>query len=198
MGRVQRERFESSVSEHVVHIDLDEGVFRHVRFKKSDSISMSFSLTTTPGRLVYAGDMGTFVFERLYDMFQFFRPGSPETRPNFSYWHAKLIAVDSRDGDREHCENLFRQNLESYLHDDLDISKEDSELVREFIEEAVSMFDEKFPHHAYEAVRQFELFFFDFWEMDDQVFTYRFEWACYAIQWGILQYDAAIAQPTTP
>ena len=43
----------------------DDGVYRHIRFKKPGTGCMHFDLVTWPGYLCYSGDMGCYVFCRL-------------------------------------------------------------------------------------------------------------------------------------
>ncbi|MFK5283374.1 hypothetical protein ACI3PL_27750, partial [Lacticaseibacillus paracasei] len=62
---------------------LDNGVYRHLRFKAPDTGNQHFHLVTFPGRLVYCGDMGSYLFERTTDMFGFFR--RPDRGINLSY-----------------------------------------------------------------------------------------------------------------
>ena len=119
-----KEQFLRNVAEHQMDIRLDVEVdgakYRHVVFSKPGTWNCGFSLATTPGRLVYAGDMGTFVFERVADMFCFFRGQrgvDGEREPNFGYWHEKLTAVDRPDGSTEKCVEKFRENLEDVLKD---------------------------------------------------------------------------------
>lgn len=66
-------RFLGDVAKHQMTILRDDGVNRHVRFKQPNSSNMFFDLITWPGCLCYTGDMGTYVFRRLEDMFEFFR-----------------------------------------------------------------------------------------------------------------------------
>jgi len=183
------ERFSSDIKDHVMEIMHDDGIYRHVVFKRPDSSCMSFSLTTTPGRLTYAGDMGCYVFERVRDMFAFFRG---DREPNFGYWHEKLVAID-RHGSMEHDVDAFRANLEEYETDDL--TEDQKEEVKEFIESVVCTFEEEGPPAAYKEVYDFELqgvvndFFSDFFERSDKIYTLHYEWACHAIQYGIRTYD---------
>lgn len=192
------DRFLRDVAEHQMEIRHDDGLYRHVVFKKPDTSCYFFSLTTTPGRLIYAGDMGCFVFERVQDMFSFFRASGSEREPNFGYWHEKMVACD-RQGSEEHNVAEFRNNLERYLEDN-ELSEDRLSEVKEFIEEAVSEFEDAGPDAAYRSVMDFGLepergerkrqFFQDFWETTDKVYSFRYVWACYAIQWGIKQYDS--------
>ena len=65
--------FLRDVAEHEMIVVRDDGVHRHIRFKKPGTSCMHFDLITWPGYLCYTGDMGTYVFSRLTDMFEFFR-----------------------------------------------------------------------------------------------------------------------------
>ena len=82
---------------------MDNGVHRHIRFKKPGTMCMYFDLITYPGGLLYTGDMGTYVFVRLQDMFEFFRTSNQDgwvkemgltLYTNHSYWSEKLVATD--------------------------------------------------------------------------------------------------------
>ena len=73
--------FLQDVAQHQIHVIRDDGVYRHVRFKRPDTYCSHFDLITWPGHLCYTGDMGTYVFTRLRDMFDFFR------RPDNEKWH---------------------------------------------------------------------------------------------------------------
>jgi hypothetical protein len=195
-----RDQFVKDIAQHQIDIQLDQGVFRHVVFKRPNTIHQMFSLTTTPGRLVYGGDMGCFVFERTADMFAFFRRDMERFAPNFGYWHEKLIAVDRHGGATQPSVDKFRENLERYI-EDYDLTGEEIGQVREFIDEAVTLFEDECPHDAYVEVGNFELrdylFFTDFFETSNDDYTISYLWACHAIQWGIAKYDKAkqVAEP---
>lgn len=70
---LQESRFLADVKDHKISIVRDDGVYRHVRFAKPETVCMHFDLITWPGYLAYVGDMGAFTFTRLRDMFEFFR-----------------------------------------------------------------------------------------------------------------------------
>ena len=137
-----KRRFLKEVAEHQMSVRLDADVdgakYRHLVFSKPGTWACGFSLTTTPGRLVYAGDMGAFVFERVPDMFSFFRGqggAEGEREPNFGYWHEKLTAVDRGEGSTEKCVEKFRENLQDVLKDHRsDREEEVTELQDELLE----------------------------------------------------------------
>lgn len=189
------ERFARDIASHIMEIRHEAELYRHIVFKRPDTSCMMFSLTTTPGRLIYAGDMGCFVFERLPDMFAFFRQREGHHKPNYGYWKQKLVAC----GDNEPTEKSpekFRQNLESY--DTADLTDEQKTEVAEFIDQVCSEYEYDGAECAYRSVYDFRLsdnskhgrdFFVDFFEFSDTVLTLRYEWCCHAIQWGIAEYD---------
>ncbi len=65
--------FLEAVAKHEMHVLHEDGLYRHIRFKKPGTSCMHFDLITYPGYLVYSGDMGCYVFSRLPDMFELFR-----------------------------------------------------------------------------------------------------------------------------
>ena len=67
------ELFLRDVQQHQIQVIRHDGVNRHIRFKRPGSMSYYFDLITWPGHLCYTGDMGTYVFRRMDDMFEFFR-----------------------------------------------------------------------------------------------------------------------------
>ena len=84
------ERFAKDVADHQMTVLMDIGVYRHLMFKKPDRSEHWFEIVTTPGMLVIRGDMETWVFSRIPDMFNFFRGKDGEI--NADYWQEKLLA----------------------------------------------------------------------------------------------------------
>jgi hypothetical protein len=204
-------RFLKDVANHKLLILLDQGLYRHVLFSNGNSKHMHFTLTTTPGRLVFGGDMGCFVFERSPDMFAFFGSDPTRFQPNFGYWHEKLVAVDDDDGSRQYSVRRLREALESYLeYPAVELTPAATEQVRECIDEAVSSLSAGDITDALDIINSFALsdgdgwvcgnFFADFHEKEITEFTIRYVWACYAIQWGIAEYNKAkaAAVPVAP
>ena len=101
MRQCTEAQFLKDVSGHQMRVIRDDGKHRHVRFEKPGSSCMHFELITWPGYLAYVGDMGSYVFSRLPDMFQFFRMGDGDLNHNErglsinpSYWAGKIEAAD--------------------------------------------------------------------------------------------------------
>jgi hypothetical protein len=96
---ITEEVFLKDVAHHEMKVLMDNGLYRHLRFQAKGKYSWNqwFDIVTWPGRLVYTGDMGTYVFARLEDMFEFFRTHPSESKGlyiNTGYWGEKLQAVD--------------------------------------------------------------------------------------------------------
>jgi hypothetical protein len=135
--------------------------------------------------------MGSFVFNRLPEELE--HVGQAAINPD--YWSEKLEAVDRAGGYREYSAEKFHIVVHDHLADmarsesDVDMA----EIRRTVADEVLSVADE-----GEEAVRRalqdaehlgVEIFS-DTWEWNFQEYTYRFIWCCYALVWGIAQYDA--------
>ena len=189
--------FLKDVAEHQMIILRHEGLYRHIRFKRPNTINMSFDLITWPGHLCYTGDMGTYVFCRLEDMFQFFRSSHPcqpeedtQLSINPSYWAEKLAAVDRADGLREYSSDKFRDYFVEWMNEN-----EASTELQEEIEDNILAYAEDGPEEAIKAAMEFEYedehLFTDFQEISVETYTFRYLWCCYAMVWGINKYDKA-------
>jgi len=191
---------------HEMQIIKDDGVHRHIRFKRYGDGCYWFDLITYPGALVIDGDMGTYVFRRLDDMFEFFRTDRVEgkLRINPSYWGEKLTATANHGGFKEFDEDRFAEVIKEYLVRWVKDNRDDtSEEQRRELWDAVQ--DEVLDiecdrdgnqktHAAYGfhhlVSREFgEFYFQDLWEYNFERYTYHFIWCCYAIAWAIELYD---------
>ena len=176
----------------------DDGIYRHIRFRRNLTLCMYFDLITWPGYLAYAGDMGCYVFSRLPDMFEFFRDGRSKKNSalyvDHEYWAEKVNAAD-RDGVKKFSKEAFREAIENHFANTVDDEDYDvfrrGKLWTEIESHVLNMADDG-EHEARRAAIDFEhdgYKFTDFWEVDCQDYTYRFVWCCYAIAWGIQKYD---------
>jgi len=121
MSTLTKEQFQKDVADHRMQIIRDDGVYRHVRFQQPGSSDMYFDLITWPGCLCYTGDMGTYVFQRTTDMFEFFRrPAHCRYTIDVRYWAEKVEAGDKSsrgDGIKEFSKAKFDANVRKELED---------------------------------------------------------------------------------
>lgn len=214
-------RFLHDVRDHKMTVIRDDGVHRHLRFRRPYEGAYWFDLITWPGTLCIDGDMGTYVFRRLDDMFEFFRTDREwMTRRgnklgiNPSYWSEKLQSESTYGkGFEEFSSESFRRNVMEDVaewkeanqpDEDASVSERDDfdqiveSLMEELEERVLSKADDgeiRAMDAAYEfeseAADDFELT--DVWEWRCREYTFHFIWCCYAIAWGIQVYDDAKA-----
>ena len=219
------ERFLKDAAKHQMEVVRDDGVNRHLRFKNPESNAYWFDIITWPGTLCVDGDMGTFVFRRLHDMFVFFRTDqehynntgrADQLAINPSYWDEKLRAPAPRDA-QEFCADSFRQHVQEAFDNWAESSKPDDDWSSEeerdqFHDDKAKLWDalkddvlalaDDGSVRAYDAARDFHcddvpgFNLEDCWEWDCRVFKFDFLWNCYAIAWGIKTYDKAKQQAT--
>ena len=92
------EQFLKDVAAHKMSaLELDVGIHRHLRFIQPATNNMWFDIVTWPGSLTIHGDMGTWSFSRLPDMFNFFRGN----RINASSWSEKITSESRFGGPHE-------------------------------------------------------------------------------------------------
>lgn len=200
------DEFLADVTKHQMTVIKDDGVYRHIRFKNPATRDMYFDLVTWPGYLAYTGDMGDYLFCRLEDMFEFFRTDRDYAHRrgrklvvNPGYWRQKLVA-SCRDGVVEFDEEAFDRRVIGHMVEWMkehrhETTKEDR---RELWEDVGCYVIDASPEAKKDAAydysnrvgeNQLTFDFSDCWEWNCDRFTHRFEWACYAIAWGIQQYD---------
>ena len=188
------EKFLNDVKNHELTIHQNDGVDRHLIFKNPNDCNQHFNITTFPNYLVITGDMGSLVFSRQYDMFDFFR--SDDLSINPSYWGEKIESTSWEaknasvlEFDIEKVKESAREYLNDFLADN-DLSNEDEgKLLVEFRRKILCSENE---FEIREAVNDFDCCGFDFsefWGCEQRVFTYRYIWLCYAIVWGIKKFD---------
>jgi len=215
------ESFLKDVANHQMHILLDQGVYRHIRFRVPNTISMYFDLITIPGKLICTGDMGTYVFQRLEDMFEFFRTDRKDKAGlhiNKGYWAEKLIATDSNGanskGAQEYSADKIRRvvwdEFKEFVRSSSGRNETDKEQRRECWEEIEGEILNRLEdgdetgairaamdfRHTFRSSKEGSSFihkldfkFDEFWDHNFYDYTYHFVWACYAIAWGVKQWD---------
>jgi hypothetical protein len=199
------ERFARDVAEHQLTVLHDDGLYRHLRFKRPDSSFYWFDLVTWPGMLAINGDMGTFTFSRLTDMFEFFRQesGWNMARINPQYWAEK---VKGGTPTSEFSEALFRDAVIEDFTAAVKNGGVPAGLGKAVREEIFEAYDISFESEAMRAVAEFEYEYPDgthqhgspkysqwrfegAYEWSLHTWSHHYLWCCNAIQWGIEQYD---------
>lgn len=206
------ETFLKDVADHQMQIIHEAGVYRHLRFHQPGTVCMHFDIITWPGRLCYTGDMGTFVFSRVHDMLEFFRPSDyakvdPLNRIDRRYWAEKIDAQDRADGVKEFSEEKFStavmERLVEWIRNNRSkTSKEERrELWESVVQDVLGAEEDSGGYRKQCAAHDFihwirpemSFSFQDFWEANVQEYTHRFLWCCYALRWAVMKYDEAKA-----
>lgn len=190
------EVFLEDVANHKMEVLLDQGIYRHIRFRKPGDSNHWFEIITWPNFLTVAGDMGTWTFSRLPDMFDFFR-SSKEMSINPSYWAEKL--QNGTHGGHDNAKVFDGETFGGQLLDQLEnyYSFEGEELAE--ITQAVKdeILNDDWSYELMTAARDFSHTFsdgrkfqFDTCELPSgKGYCYHFIWCLYAIVWGIRQHD---------
>lgn len=208
-------QFLKDVEKHELIVLLDDGVNRHIRLKAPGTMIQHFDLITWPGYLCYTGDMGTYVFRRLNDMFEFFRTDANSDwlkrkgltlGINPGYWGEKLESVDGAAGYKEFDDDKFNRIIKdwvlSWARDNAyrTTKAERRDLWDDVISNVIESDGDSGGHRKTAAAYDFrhrvnaevkDFCFQDLWEHDLEDYTGRFMWCCYALAWGIQKYDAA-------
>lgn len=195
-----KERFIRDIKNHKMEVLLDNGLYRHLKFSDG-TVNMAFNIITVPGRLWYCGDMGSYTFCRLVDMFELFRsskPGGPHINP--SYLAQKVESID-RDGIDdyspgetkslvlEHCrDNEWPQEAIDALINEIGFSEDPSDVIVQ-----LGNFEYEFEGDEERDMEAFTLGD-ECYEFICREYTFRFLWCCCAVVWGIDQYDKHKAQ----
>lgn len=177
------------VTEHELTVLKDDGLYRHLRFKRPGSSLYWFDIITWPYHLVIDGDLQSFHFSREEDMLSFFEFGSGDINPD--YWAEKLRgSVEIRTYSAER----FRQSVFERFWEDRLRRDENAELWREICRDVL---DAAYlgEDEARFAVEHFEFDgyrFTDAFEMDFRELDHHYLLSCHAIRWGIRQYRSRL------
>lgn len=189
------DEFLATVKNHNMNVIKDDGLYRHIRFEQPNTNNRYFELVTFPNYLVIVGDMGSWTFSRIQDMFVFF----DKDNIDFRYWAEKLVAQtvygysnDHYDGTKrfsyekfkEVVKNYFDEVIEQYLEDEF--TKEDYWSAIEDEVLCASNIHEAYANMYHFTFNNFR--FHDVHEYDITEINPYFEWCCRAIRWGIRTY----------
>jgi len=204
-------RFLLDTANHRLEVIRDDGLYRHLRMKQPGTNCYYYDVITWPGYLTVTGDMGTWTFSRIADMFNFF--GVWDGEINTGYWSEKLEAgarcsarnllAEEYDHDA-FCKSL-KESLSEYLEDseedesedddwddDDDTPDSDKAIVREIVRDLCrAEFSNDW--EAYQAVYNADWpERFSAWDLCDglifKTYTSHFRWILFAITWAISKY----------
>ena len=197
-----QERFDADTKDHTMTIISDDGgVNRRIMFSNNGSSVYRYDIHTWPGYLMVTGDMGTYVFRRINDMFEFFSTGSDSYRINTGYWAEKLEAIDSHCGGDASIKEYKSENFREMIKEDFDewvegweIEKEEAKEVWDDIDDEVLSYadDEQEAYHAAYRFQHGELNFYESPFSSCREYNYHFRWILYAIVDGIEQYNKGL------
>jgi hypothetical protein len=202
-------QFLNDVEKHQMKILKNDGLYRHLRFIKSESSSYWFDIVTWPNNLCVTGDMGTYTFSRIEDMFKFFildkndwnysEAGIPI---NPSYWSEKIKSYDSQIGIKrfslEKFERLVREYYEEFISEE-DITEDSKDYLWEEINDTIL-----YSENSYEASKELfefskecetndgkiiEFTFGELYQTDFSDYTYHYIWCLLAVVWGIRKFN---------
>lgn len=196
--KVAAERFAKDVATHELTIVRDDGTYRHLKIRRPDDSAHWYEIVTWAGALMIRGDMGTYAFSRLPDMFEFFR--SKTGYINTQYWAEKLIFHD-RDGVKDYSEDAFRERVAETLAEwvsDISGWPESEEKIAALIaavkDRVISCGgDEESARYAANQFWHDEHQFSDTWEWGLSEYRHQFLWCLHAIVHAINMYDATKA-----
>jgi hypothetical protein len=209
MRQMTQDAFLNDVNSHAMEVLRDDGVYRHLVFRKPEnSWHYRFEIVTWPGVLCFRGDVGTYVFSRTSDMFDFFRNPVQDGKIyiNDGYWSEKLIASDCSgrrgDGVMRFDPDLFSEEVKrryiEHVRANMRGMPDKRQSLRRALEDEVLAYADDGEAGALQAAGSFEHEGFaltDFWEVEVRAYTVQFIWSLYAISWAIQQYDNRAALP---
>lgn len=116
-------RFLINTANHTMKVHRDDGIYRHLEFSRNGSNSYRFDLVTWPGYLCVTGDMGTWTFSRITDMFDFFTASHFGRQESFlinpGYWSEKFESGAGRGRRESPCfefdAQAFDRGLQQWL-----------------------------------------------------------------------------------
>jgi hypothetical protein len=190
------ERFRRDTAEHQMETRHEDGLYRHLRFKRPETGEYWFDLVTWPFNLVVNGDMGSFHFCRVgsdtEDMFRLFRDSRDGSGINPGYWAEKLRV--GRTEAEEYSEAKFREVITEQVEDDRVLSA----LVKTEILDDENIAYEEGARNLLDAFSHEGFRFTDTWDFNFNDWTAQYLWCCHAIVGGIAQYDAAKVPAPAP
>lgn len=207
-------QFLKDTASHQLEVVKDDGVHRHLRFRRPGTSFYGFDIVTWPGYLAISGDMGSSMFTRLPDMFEFFRERSDgDLVINPGYWAEKCTANDGKKKEfrmellRAYVKEHYDEYVANHRDDDEQAPAWASDLWQEVEDKIIARIaDYESTTSAIQAMDDFEpdddryetYRFVDAWESASslETWTFHFLWRLYAIAHAVRSYDAQRAPAT--
>lgn len=182
-----------SVKGHQMTVLQDQDVYRHLRFKSPANGFYWFDLITWPGYLYVGGDIESWVFSRVPDMFTFF--GDRVGQINPGYWSEKLRAPRP-DAARRYSADVFQRVVMEHFEEYASERLADADAIRRDLQQEVldddwgELQDESYARLRLDRFKSHDFHFYDTWEWDFSEWDHHFLLSCHAIVWGIAKYRA--------
>lgn len=197
-----RNNYLNCTKNHRMTVLNDDGLYRNIRVENPDSFSYHYTITTVPGYLMVTGDMGSYTFSRLRDMFEFHSIKWDREVPtiDYNYWAEKCQAVakhrDIYVYKQEELEKYAKETLKEMLDDYNFSDKYKEEIMTDFQEEVLEwlngdeysdmqlVMEFSFLDETY-RIRPFEDIFTD---GNFKEICVSFKWVCWAIAHTVRDY----------
>lgn len=190
-----RAQFAANTDEHTITVLLDSpGTgHRHLRFARPGTGIWSFDVITTPGRLIYTGDVGHFVFAGISgDPLAFFGLGGGGVNPY--YWVEKVRAgVTSTGFNHVVFSHHLTEAIEAY-RDELSV-EEFADLARQVDDELSGCPDAESARHALDEFAWSNddgdvRVSFDDDDIETDGLDHHYLLTCHALRWAASQWQA--------
>ncbi|GAA5229227.1 hypothetical protein [Arthrobacter cryoconiti] len=189
-------RFNKDTEGHVMTTLHEDGLYRHLRFRSPEIGWGWFDLITWPGHLTINGDMGTYTFARVEDMFTFFTGYI-----NTHYWSEKEKGR-GRSELKEHDGDEFKTWIVQDFWDtsrdmDADLTKRWWATIRENVFDRHSFHNTDHREGCNDAVDDIihegvapKRHYQDLWDNDWTKYPWHLEYCMASIVAGIRTYNA--------
>mgnify|MGYP003418166821 CR=1 FL=1 len=182
MEQIDRDIFLENISKFNFSILKDDGIYRHIKFGPHH-------ITTWPGHLCIAGDMGTYVFSRLPDMFDFFRL-SKTFDIDYRYWAEKCLSEDVNCKIRRFDQDRLLKIVEDILSIKYENQEQSNFHVNFWKEATRDVYTVESGYRLLDDLcSDLGLDITDYYEYNLTAYSYQFVWICNLISITISKYD---------
>jgi hypothetical protein len=179
--------FERDIASHVIKERHRDGIYGHWICARPDTVVLHFHIVTYPGGMLYTGDMGTFVFERTFDMISFMRSACRSR----GYAAEKCRAVEKSaagNGIEVFFDEIFEENLDEFLDE---YESHHGEPITEEKLASISYLREYRGEDEHRCMM--EMYESGLWDCGDmptcRYYSVHFLWCLHAIEWFCKRVD---------